>query len=310
VSQEKLVRSILEDVKGPPEDLSAEDALRLLTALWKQLMLHDEVTLALGLLDCAPWKIRDGQEVASMRALTEAACSHMRDLTAYRSMYSEYASGLNGVEAIPMPNEVKHEYSQWPRYNLLEGELRKAEQAGKTISYLDVGSHDGWLTNRAGMRGHRCYGIEACTAYVSLANQKAAEFRTGARHESCFFMLDPHPESFPGKYDLVSCFEVYEHVPDTGQLMASLKNMLNPGGRLILSTPRGSWLQGLHVSYHEAWDLPSPREHVRAPTVGDVRKDAETAGLRVVSVKTSEGDWASPNVPGQAFILLTAELPS
>jgi len=307
---ENLSRTLDSLPSDPPADLSAEDALRLLTALWKQLMLHDEVTLALDLLNCAPWKVRDGQEVASMRALTEAACSHMRDLESYRSMYSDYASGLNGIEAIPMPNEVKHEYSQWPRYNLLEGELIRAEAAGRRLRYLDVGSHDGWLTNRAGLRGHESYGIEACLAYVGLANRKAAEFSTGARHESCFFMLDPHPESFPGKYDLVSCFEVYEHVPDPRRLLASLRDMLVPGGRLVLSTPRGSWLQGLHVDYHEAWDLPKPREHVRAPTVGGVRRDAESVGLRVVSLTTSDETWQSPNVPGQAFILLTAELPA
>ncbi len=307
---EKLARAIGAAAKEAPEDLSAEEALALLRTLWKQLLLHDEVVLARNLLDSAPWKIRDGEEVAEMRRITEAACSHMGDLGSYRSMYSDYASGLNGVEAIPMPNPVIHEYSQWPRYNLLDGELVRAERAGKTLSYLDVGSHDGWLTNRAGLRGHRSYGIEACLAYVGLANRRAAEFRTGAQHASCFFMLDPHPEVFPGTYDLVSCFEVYEHVPDPRRLMASLRDMLNPGGRLVLSTPRGSWLQGLHVSYHEAWDLPSPREHVRAPTVGDVRKDAEAVGLQVVSITTSDGTWASPNVPGQAFILLTAELPA
>lgn len=291
------------------EDLSRDQCLAMLQAYWSHLLLHDEVVLAARVLECAPWKVRGGPEVARMAELTAAMLEHTRDPAVYRRMYGDYASGLNHVESIPIPNEVLHEYSQWPRFDLFDRSLKEAEAAGRRLTYLDVGSHDGWLTNRAGLRGHLAWGIDACSAYVDLANRRAREHNTGALHERSFFMVDPHPPSFPRSYDLVSCFEVYEHVPETLPLIQGLAKMLSPGGRLILTTPHGSWLRGQQVDYHEQWNEPKPREHVRAPTPEDVRADLEKAGFRVDEITTSEGKWASPNVPGQTTLLVTASLP-
>jgi SAM-dependent methyltransferase len=39
-----------------------------------------------------------------------------------------------------------------------------------------------------------------------------------------------------GQFDLVSAFEVFEHVPDVGQLMAHLRTLLAPGGLVMFST--------------------------------------------------------------------------
>jgi SAM-dependent methyltransferase len=39
-----------------------------------------------------------------------------------------------------------------------------------------------------------------------------------------------------GKYDLITAFEVFEHVPDVDQLMTNLSALLNPNGVIIFST--------------------------------------------------------------------------
>ncbi|MBI3773761.1 MAG: class I SAM-dependent methyltransferase [Gammaproteobacteria bacterium] len=39
-----------------------------------------------------------------------------------------------------------------------------------------------------------------------------------------------------GKYDLITAFEVFEHVPDVQQLMAHLSTLLDPNGLIIFST--------------------------------------------------------------------------
>ncbi|HEU0315962.1 MAG TPA: class I SAM-dependent methyltransferase, partial [Solirubrobacteraceae bacterium] len=38
-------------------------------------------------------------------------------------------------------------------------------------------------------------------------------------------------------FDLVLCSEVIEHIPDPGAALTSIRRILRPGGRLILSTP-------------------------------------------------------------------------
>lgn len=40
-----------------------------------------------------------------------------------------------------------------------------------------------------------------------------------------------------GQYDVLLCCEVIEHVVDTDHFISNLKNMLKPGGRLLLTTP-------------------------------------------------------------------------
>lgn len=44
-------------------------------------------------------------------------------------------------------------------------------------------------------------------------------------------------EEFSGKYDLITCFEVIEHAYDMDLFVNKLKDLLNPNGTLILSTP-------------------------------------------------------------------------
>lgn len=292
------------------EDMDPELVLTTLKTLWSHLLLHDEVCLAEKLLECAPWKVRDSAAVNEMKCLTRKMLEHVYDPQVYYRMYGDYASGMNGVEAIPLPNAVLHEYSQWPRYDLFDRTLRTFENQGQKVLYLDIGSHDGWLTNRAGIRGHHSFGIDACLPYVDLANLKSREFNTGAQHTRSFFTVEPFPNHFPKKYDLITCFEVYEHVPETSVLVNHLAQLLKPGGKLLLTTPHGSWLRGIQVNYHEGWDEAKPKEHIRAPTMNDVRRDLESAGLRVDSIDSSISTWTSPDIPGQSSLLAVATMVS
>jgi len=39
-----------------------------------------------------------------------------------------------------------------------------------------------------------------------------------------------------GKFDLITAFEVFEHVPDAGKLMSNLRSVLSPDGLILFST--------------------------------------------------------------------------
>src|SRR5262249_3912831 len=42
-------------------------------------------------------------------------------------------------------------------------------------------------------------------------------------------------------FDVVVSFETIEHVPDAARLVAEIRRVLKPGGRLVLSTPTGAF---------------------------------------------------------------------
>src|SRR5205823_6610907 len=48
----------------------------------------------------------------------------------------------------------------------------------------------------------------------------------------------------PGSYDTVIAFELIEHVPDPAGLLHALERMLAPGGRILVSSPDGTFGAG------------------------------------------------------------------
>lgn len=54
------------------------------------------------------------------------------------------------------------------------------------------------------------------------------------------------PLSNPGQWDLVTCFEGVEHVPDPKALIKNVYDALAPGGIALISTPNGDAYEGGH----------------------------------------------------------------
>lgn len=299
------------DITSDPQPTDASFLLGCFRTLWKNLLLHDEVIAAERLTECAPWQIREHADVEMMKRATQSMGSHLKNEQNYWEIYSNYSAA---VESIPLPNPVLPEYTQKPRFDAVMDLLRDKLSLGP-VRYLDIGCYDGWLTNRAGLLGVEAYGMDCSTTAVALANRKAEEFGTGAKHVQYQFDKNSwsrRPDSIPeGYYDVISMLEVYEHVSSMEDILPSAMAMLKPGGTLVVSTPEGSWLRGKKVSYHEAWNDPKPREHVRAPTKTDLRRDLESYGFARVNVRAlpvSQEGQRDP-IPGQTTLVAYAERP-
>lgn len=275
-----------------PDELSSEVILNMTKLLYKQLLLHDEVLAARALVQSLPWKIRDHEDVRTMRSRVDSMLAHMDDPDAYRKIYSNYKLEK---EAVPLPQEIRPAYGQFARYNYLL-DLIKSEKK-QLLRILDIGCMDGWVTNRIGLVGHETWGVDSSPNVIDIANAKASEFHTGARHGVCLFGRDPLPEGFPNKYDIVILFEVYEHEAVPTTILKTAVSLLNPGGLLVVSTPRGSWCQGVCVPFHESWNDPKPREHVRAPIMSEVIADMQAVGLSHVVGSVIPIDQSEQPIP-------------
>ncbi|HEX9807348.1 MAG TPA: bifunctional 2-polyprenyl-6-hydroxyphenol methylase/3-demethylubiquinol 3-O-methyltransferase UbiG [Alteraurantiacibacter sp.] len=99
-------------------------------------------------------------------------------------------------------------------------------------SALDVGCGAGLLCEPLARLGANVTGVDAAPENIAAAKAHAAgsgldvDYRAG---ELASLGL--------GKFDLVTCLEVIEHVADKPAFVAQLASRLAPGGLMVLSTP-------------------------------------------------------------------------
>ncbi len=95
---------------------------------------------------------------------------------------------------------------------------------------LDIGCSGGYLAERLVGAGSKVTGIELDPA--------AAERARGFCDEVLVGDAETMELSFaPATFDAIVCGDLIEHLRDPGALLARLRPLLKPGGRLVLTTP-------------------------------------------------------------------------
>ncbi|EMP56814.1 bifunctional 3-demethylubiquinone-9 3-methyltransferase/ 2-octaprenyl-6-hydroxy phenol methylase [Marinobacter santoriniensis NKSG1] len=106
--------------------------------------------------------------------------------------------------------------------------------AGKKV--LDVGCGGGLLSEGMAQRGAHVTGIDMGEAPLSVARLHGLESGISVDYRQITVEeLARDPEQ-AGQYDVVTCLEMLEHVPDPASVLKSCAAMLKPGGHLFVST--------------------------------------------------------------------------
>ena len=121
------------------------------------------------------------------------------------------------------------------RLNWIEQKVITRQQSGLTgKTVLDVGCGGGILSHSMAERGARVTGIDMGLANIEAAKIHASQTRQDVTYD-CVAVED-FAATHAGAFDVVTCMEMLEHVPNPQSIIDACFTLLKPNGVLVLST--------------------------------------------------------------------------
>jgi len=102
------------------------------------------------------------------------------------------------------------------------------------VAALDVGCGGGLLSEALAKAGANVTAIDLAPNLLKVARLHGLEsgIKVGYRQVA----VDVLADELPAGFDVITCMEMLEHVPDPGAIVEACARLLKPGGRLFLST--------------------------------------------------------------------------
>lgn len=171
-----------------------------------------------------------------------------------------------------------------PLHDLNPVRLRYVERTGPLagLEVLDVGCGGGLLAEAMARQGARVVGLDLAGELIEVARLHAIE--AGVTVEYRVESAEQHARAGVGRYDIVTCMEMLEHVPDPNAIVAELANLVRPGGHVFVSTlnrtPRAYAMAILGAEYVLRLLPRGTHEYEKMIKPSELARDARDAGLR------------------------------
>lgn len=157
--------------------------------------------------------------------------------------------------------------------------------AGKTA--VDVGCGGGLLAEALAARGAAVTGIDLAEDLLAAARAhlKASKLAVDYRAISAEALAAERP----GAFDLVTCLEMLEHVPDPAAVVAACAKLARPGAPIVFSTlnrnPKAYALAIVAAEYLLGLLPRGTHDYARFIRPSELDRWARAAGLDVVEVR-------------------------
>ncbi|HSA90688.1 MAG TPA: bifunctional 2-polyprenyl-6-hydroxyphenol methylase/3-demethylubiquinol 3-O-methyltransferase UbiG [Burkholderiales bacterium] len=159
----------------------------------------------------------------------------------------------------------------------LEWIAGRAGLAGASV--LDVGCGGGILAEAMARRGARVTGIDLSEKALRVAQLHLHESRLGIHYEKSSV------EDFAGEFDVVTCMELLEHVPQPAAMVAACARLARPGGRVFFSTinrnPKSYLFAVVGAEYVLGLLPKGTHDYLRFIKPSELSRWSRAAGLRV-----------------------------
>jgi 2-polyprenyl-6-hydroxyphenyl methylase/3-demethylubiquinone-9 3-methyltransferase len=105
----------------------------------------------------------------------------------------------------------------------------------KGLHVLDVGCGGGILADAMARKGADVLGIDLASKALKVAQLHALEAQTeGVAYQE--ISAEALAAEQPGSFDVVTCMEMLEHVPDPSLVVKACATLVKPGGHVFFST--------------------------------------------------------------------------
>ena len=149
---------------------------------------------------------------------------------------------------------------------------------------VDVGCGGGILTETLAKAGANVIGIDQSEMTLEIARQHAA--RSGLSIDYRLQTVEELVEKEAGTFDVVTCLEMLEHVPDPAAIVDACARLLKPGGHVIFSTINRTfkgWLFAIVGGEYILRILPrGTHDYAKLIRPAELRGWSESSGLTFV----------------------------
>lgn len=153
--------------------------------------------------------------------------------------------------------------------------IKKSAKGGRL---LDVGCATGFFMEAAADEGFEVRGVEFSPVAISLARP---DIRDRIVRGDVNELLSREPE----KFDVVTAFDIIEHVQNPANFLRELREILRPGGFLAISSPDTGHI--LRYLMGSKWPMLQPMQHTVLFSRRSITALLERCGFRDVQVETA-----------------------
>ena len=153
---------------------------------------------------------------------------------------TEYANNVDPSEIQKFEDlasrwwDPESEFRPLHAINPLRTEYINLHSPVKGLKVLDVGCGGGLISEAMAEFGAQVTGIDMGEAPLSVAKLHLLE--SGNQVEYIKITAEELAEQRPEHYDVVTCLEMLEHVPDPSSVIKACERMVKPGGDVYFST--------------------------------------------------------------------------
>ncbi len=161
----------------------------------------------------------------------------------------------------------------------------RAPLAGRNV--IDIGCGGGILTESMAKKGANVTGIDLSEKALRVADLHSLESDVQVRYR--LIAAEDMAMQEAGRFDVVTCMELLEHVPDPAAIVQACAALLKPGGQVFFSTlnrnPK-AYLQAILGAEYLLRLLPKgTHDYDKFITPAELSQYARSAGLVVDSLK-------------------------
>lgn len=161
----------------------------------------------------------------------------------------------------------------------------RAPLAGKTV--LDIGCGGGILTESMARKGAAVSGIDLSEKALKVADLHSLESGVQVRYE--MISAEELAAREPARYDIVTCMEMLEHVPDPASVVRACATLVKPGGQVFFSTlnrnPKSYLFAVIGAEYLLRLLPRGTHDYAKFITPAELSQFIRNAGMTVESLK-------------------------